>query len=237
MKGKNFCLQGGQEHLDLKLSQFQRFGSPLLYVYIKNASKNHSGGLAQIRVKNKVVLIVDVPEAGPRCHVSTNYHQKLLRKMQNHIRLLLILKCGLQHILLVRTHSATSWNMCKEGEVNGKKTNHSLRATGVCNLFQAGVPEKLIQQRSGHHSLEGLRQYQRTTLDPEKAVSRLLKGKPDRNRRVWQCCQIYWFIQNILIFLGSQFLRIDFEEMSKSTDNLSHAIESGFVQCLLCEWL
>lgn len=58
-------------------------------------------------------------------------------------------------------------DMCKEAETNGKKTNHSLRATRVSNLFQAGVPEKLIQQRSGHRSLEGLRQYQRTTLDQE----------------------------------------------------------------------
>lgn len=52
MNGKNFCLQGGQEHRDLKLSQFQRFASPLRYVYTENASKNRSGGLAQMRVKN-----------------------------------------------------------------------------------------------------------------------------------------------------------------------------------------
>lgn len=65
-------------------------------------------------------------------------------------------------------------DICKEAKVNGKKTNHSLRATGVSNLFQAGVLEKLIQQRLGHHSLEGLRQYQRTSLDQEKTVSRLL---------------------------------------------------------------
>ena len=37
-------------------------------------------------------------------------------------------------------------DMCKEAKLQGKKTNHSLRATGVSNLFQAGVPEKLIQQ-------------------------------------------------------------------------------------------
>ena len=30
-------------------------------------------------------------------------------------------------------------------------------------MFQAGVPEKLIQQRTGHRSLEVLRQYEQTS--------------------------------------------------------------------------
>ena len=34
-----------------------------------------------------------------------------------------------------------------EAEVEGKKL---LRVTGVSCLFDAGVPEKIIQQRSGH---------------------------------------------------------------------------------------
>ena len=45
-------------------------------------------------------------------------------------------------------------NMCDEGGVQGKKTNHPYAAT---ELLQAGVSEKMIQNRSGHHSLEGLR--------------------------------------------------------------------------------
>ena len=35
---------------------------------------------------------------------------------------------------------------------------NSLRATGVSDLYQAGVPEKLIQHRSGHLSSDGVRQ-------------------------------------------------------------------------------
>ena len=67
--------------------------------------------------------------------------------------------------------------MCLEGGVSGRKTNHSLRATGVSDLYHAGVPEKVIQERSGHLSVSGLRQYERTTLGQQQAVSRVLSSK------------------------------------------------------------
>lgn len=40
-------------------------------------------------------------------------------------------------------------NMCEQIGVKGK-TNHSLQATGATRLFEANVPEKLIQERMGH---------------------------------------------------------------------------------------
>ena len=55
--------------MQLQLSQLKRFTDTLRYVYTENSSKNRSGGLVQMRVKNKVVPIVAVPEAGSRCHV------------------------------------------------------------------------------------------------------------------------------------------------------------------------
>ena len=45
--------------------------------------------------------------------------------------------------------------------ISGRKTNHSLRAYAATELFQAGIPEKVIQDRSGHCTLEGLRKYER----------------------------------------------------------------------------
>ena len=63
--------------------------------------------------------------------------------------------------------------MCQEAGVAGKKTNHSLRATGASQLFQANVPEKIIQQRTGHRSLEALRQYERTTSEQHQAVTQV----------------------------------------------------------------
>ena len=45
--------------------------------------------------------------------------------------------------------------MCKRAGVE-RKSNHSLRATGATEMFPANVPEKLIQSRTGHRSLEAL---------------------------------------------------------------------------------
>ena len=53
--------------------------------------------------------------------------------------------------------------MCAEAGLPTDFTNHSLRAYGATTLFQAKVPEKLIQMRTGHKSLEALRSYKRTS--------------------------------------------------------------------------
>ena len=62
--GKNFCLRGGEEHRNLKLSQFRRTEKG--YIYTKNSSKNRQGGISQRKLKNKCVEIVENKEAGDR---------------------------------------------------------------------------------------------------------------------------------------------------------------------------
>ena len=54
------------------------------------------------------------------------------------------------------------------------KTNHSLRATGASCLFEAKVPEKIVQERTGHRSLKALRIYERTTDEQHQEVSAIL---------------------------------------------------------------
>ncbi len=66
--------------------------------------------------------------------------------------------------------------MCAEAGVSGHKTNHSLRATGASELFEAGVPEQMIKERTVHRSLEALRLYERTTEDQHQAVSVILSS-------------------------------------------------------------
>ena len=65
--GKKFLLRGGAEHRGLKFSQLQcTFNA---YIYTENGLKNRSGGLAQLRVENKIIPSYVVPDAGERCHV------------------------------------------------------------------------------------------------------------------------------------------------------------------------
>lgn len=63
--------------------------------------------------------------------------------------------------------------MCREAGITEKKTNHSLRATGATTLFNAGVPEKLIRDVTGHRS-NALRVYERPSLEQRQAVSKIL---------------------------------------------------------------
>ena len=69
LNGKNFCLRGGDEQRNLKISQLKRLSNPDRYIYTEKSSKNRCGGLKQIRLQNKTVPIIAVPESQSRCHV------------------------------------------------------------------------------------------------------------------------------------------------------------------------
>ena len=69
-------------------------------------------------------------------------------------------------------------------------TNHSLRATAVSRMYNSGVPETIISDKSGHRSLEALRSYERTEeelykeaeqaiVDPEKKFLNDVKVKSE----------------------------------------------------------
>ena len=69
-------------------------------------------------------------------------------------------------------------DMFEEAGISGK-SNHSLRVAGASSLFSAGVPERIIQGRTGHVSVEALRKYERVTQTQELAVSNILAGKEE----------------------------------------------------------
>ena len=72
------------------------------------------------------------------------------------------------------TLSSMMKRMCTAACIEGNKTNHSLRASGTTELFQAQVPEKVIQERTGHRSLTAMRLYERTTNEQHRNVSAIL---------------------------------------------------------------
>ena len=65
-----------------------------------------------------------------------------------------------------------------DAQIPGNYTYHSLRSTGAANLFAAGVPEALIQKRTGHRSLDSLRLCETRGNDDKQtsAVSKILAG-------------------------------------------------------------
>ena len=66
--------------------------------------------------------------------------------------------------------------MCKECGIGGFKTSHSLRATAATRLYSAGIDEQLVMERTGHHSLEGIRSYKRTSAE-QKEVYQIFSQK------------------------------------------------------------
>ena len=66
--------------------------------------------------------------------------------------------------------------MSADAGLSQQYTNHSLRAFGATKMFQEGLPEKLVQERTGHRSAESLRQYQRTSEEQKIMSSHSMNG-------------------------------------------------------------
>ena len=181
------CLRGGKEHRALKLSQIVHHHDPAHYVYTENGSKNRSGSFHQLRVESKSVPVFPYAEAGVHCHVAIldKYISKL-PPFASEKDVFYLKSLG----TYVVSHPSKPWyasQACGENKLSGMvksmfpmigvsgKTNHSLRATS--ELFQAGVPEKMVQERTGHRSVKVLRMYERTTTSQYMAVSNVL-GAP-----------------------------------------------------------
>ena len=60
--------------------------------------------------------------------------------------------------------------MCEAAKIEGNFTNHSLRASEATSLFQAEAPEKVIQEFTGHRSVEALRQYEKIANQQKQAT-------------------------------------------------------------------
>ena len=186
--GKMLCLRGGVEHRSLKLSQFQRKTKPDHYVYVENVSKNRNGSFKQLHVKSKTVPVYACPKATVRCPVRVIdlYISKLLPEaVENDVFYMHPLENVTSEpfapwfsAIPVGKHTLNDKvkKMCKAAGIEGNKTNHSLRATGATQMYHSGVPEKIIQERTGHRSLEGLRSYERSNEQQHQAASAVLSA-------------------------------------------------------------
>lgn len=183
--GKVFCLRGGEEQRKLKVSQFVREHNPNKYVYCENGSKNRSGRLNQLHLQNKIVPVFENPSAGSRClvHLLDLYFEKLPKFASEKDIFYCKPKSAVPSdpsaawydSVAVGKHKLSGYvsSMCEDAGVS-RKTNHALRATGTTDMYIAKVPERTIQEPTGHRSLEALRKYERPTSNEIQAVSNLL---------------------------------------------------------------
>ena len=174
------------------------------YTYTEFVSKNRAGGLKQIKQSNKVVHQYESENIG-RCHVLLldKYLSKLPPGAKENDTFYLKLKQS------APTHPLKPWytqvpigrnvlgqmvkNMFKDANIEKPVTNHSLVPYGVSKMFAANVPEKIIMERSGHCSLEGVKKYEQTNPLQELQVCQVLDNKPIPNNQplpaIQQCSQ------------------------------------------------
>lgn len=187
LNGKSFCLRGVSEHYHLHFSQIVRKTNPDRYLYIEHGSKNRNGGIEDYKLESKCVTIVATKEGGIRDHVFIldTYLSKIPTEMIEKNE-----RFYLRPMQQVSGYDGAPWfyrqnigqhkvqtmvkSMFKAAEIDGKHTNHSLRATGASALFNAGVPEAVIQKRTGHKSTDALRLYERVSEDQQVAVANIL---------------------------------------------------------------
>ena len=186
LNGKSFCLRGVSEHYNLRFSQVVRKTNPD-NIYVEHGSKNRNGGIEDYKLESKCVTIVSSEEGSDRDHVFIldKYFSKVPAEMiENDERFYL------RPMQQVAGYDGAQWfyrqnigqnkvktmvkTIFEAAEIQGKYTNYSLRATGASALFSAGVPEAVIQKRTGHKSTEALRLYERVSEDQQVAVANIL---------------------------------------------------------------
>jgi len=67
-------------------------------------------------------------------------------------------------------------DLCKAAGLTDHYTNYSLRGTAITRMYECGLPEKIISEKSGHRSLKGLRAYAHTAVLQEKAAGNTICG-------------------------------------------------------------
>ena len=177
--GKIFGLRGG-DHRKIVVNNFEI--GPNFIKFEENASKTYHGGICDLKYVPRKVKHV--------CHSIGEKHEPSR----------CLLEIYTLYIGLVETHAKAvtafyfkpstrrlafekvpvginSLNkilpeMCESAGFK-RKTAHSLRVTCVSSLFNAGVDEKLIRERSGQRS-NALFQYEKPTEENVSKVSNIL---------------------------------------------------------------
>ena len=132
-------------------------------------SKNHPGGLKNRHHKAKVVIHHANTERPDGCLIQffKKYCKHRPKGVDNTFYLTPIpnpkTKIWYKTTPIgENTLAKTVKRLCGAAGIQGHKTNHSLRVMAATRLFHEGIDEKLIMERTGHKSLDGVRAYKRS---------------------------------------------------------------------------
>ena len=194
--GLFFALRSGKEHRQLRrepcqIQLMETDGDRPYLEYTEDISKNHPGGLKGRKIAPKVVRHHNNPENPARCFVTLfkKYMRLCPADAPSHAFYLKVIqpshvsdtcwysKNPLGHNQLDKTVS----RLCSAAGIGGFKTNHSLRATSTSRLYQSGVEEQMVMERTGHRSVDGVRSYKRTSDEQRITLSDILNRKPVTN--------------------------------------------------------
>ena len=164
--------------------RFLRFNAlihkPDGYVYHELVSKNHQGTFRQLHLTKMclfmhVQLLVTDAMSGSWISICKNCHLKQLKETSSisdlwtRFQVTPLLHAWYTNAPVGRNTLDKVNMMCRNAGLEGHKTNHSLWATGATEMCWGNVPEKLIQERTGHRLLKSLsvnRWATQSSIDP-----------------------------------------------------------------------
>ena len=149
------------------------YSSDVYYEYTEFISKNNQHRFKDINSSNKCVWVLATPDSN-RCVVRLldTYISKLPTSPRAFYLQPLpsVPSSGPwygQAVVGVNTLKKIVPELCKEACLG---VEYTLRATAITCMYEGGVPENIISEKSGHRSIKGLRAYKRTSILQEKAA-------------------------------------------------------------------
>ncbi|XP_062586115.1 uncharacterized protein LOC134247754 [Saccostrea cucullata] len=189
--GLNFALRAGQEHRNLRIGTNSQLSLHIskddgrrYLQYTEDVSKSNTGGLNHRKIAPKVTRAYENVDEPERCLIKIFEKYISLRPPNG--------KSTALYLRPKQRATETVWfddvpigvhqlqqvvgKLCKAAGFHGNFTNHSLRATAATRLYQAGVDEQLIVEKTGHRS-NAVRAYKRTSTEQMKEVSDVVQSK------------------------------------------------------------